>query len=133
MQDFKIIKRIGEGSFSFVYKVKRKHDSKFYALKKVQINSLSDFEKQAALNEIRILASVEHDNVIAYKDAFLDNKKNVLCIVMELAERGDLEQMIEKSSSNGDAIPEEKIWSYMIQIVRGLNALHELGICHRDL
>ena len=67
----------------------------FYALKKVKMRSLSDYEKKAALNEIRILSSVEHDNVIAYKDAFIDDKENVLCIVMELAEGGDLQQMIE--------------------------------------
>ena len=59
------------------------------------MKSLSDYEKKAALNEIRILSSVKHDNVIAYKDAFIDDKENVLCIVMELAEGGDLQQMIE--------------------------------------
>ena len=59
------------------------------------MKSLSDYEKKAALNEIRILSSVKHDNVIAYKDAFIDEKENVLCIVMELAEGGDLEQMIK--------------------------------------
>ena len=58
------------------------------------MRSLSDKEKQAALNEIRILSSVEHDNVIAYKDAFIDDYENVLCIVMELAEGGDLRQMM---------------------------------------
>ena len=59
------------------------------------MRSLSDKEKQAALNEIRILSSVEHDNVIAYKDAFIDDYENVLCIVMELAEGGDLRQMMD--------------------------------------
>ena len=59
------------------------------------MRSLSDKEKQAALNEIRILSSVEHDNVIAYKDAFIDDYENVLYIVMELAEGGDLRQMMD--------------------------------------
>ena len=96
------------------------------------MKSLSEYEKQAALNEIRILSSVEHDNVIAYKDAFIDDKENVLCIVMELAEGGDLQKIIE-NGRNSEVISEAKIWSYMIQIVRGLKALHELDICHRDL
>ena len=70
------------------------------------MKSLSDYEKKAALNEIRILSSVKHDNVIAYKDAFIDEKENVLCIVMELAEGGDLEQMI-KNSYNSLGIDEK--------------------------
>ena len=30
-------------------------------------------------------------------------------------------------------IEEAKIWSYMIQMTRGLKSLHEMKICHRDL
>jgi NIMA (never in mitosis gene a)-related kinase len=50
----------------------------FYALKKVKLNELSFKERESALNEIRILASIDHDNIIAYKDAFIDEKENVL-------------------------------------------------------
>lgn len=39
-------------------------------MKQVKFKSLSKKEKQAALNEIRILASVKHKNVIVYKEAF---------------------------------------------------------------
>jgi NIMA (never in mitosis gene a)-related kinase len=33
---------------------------------------LKEKERENALNEIRILASVDDDNIIAYKDAFFD-------------------------------------------------------------
>jgi len=46
------------------------------------------------LNEIRILASVDHKNVIGYKEAFFDEDSNMLCIVMENADGGDLEAKI---------------------------------------
>lgn len=52
---------------------------------------------------------------------------------MELAEGGDLNNIIEKHKRNKTTIPEQKIWSYLIQITRGLRSLHEMGICHRDL
>lgn len=97
------------------------------------MNQLSDKEKESALNEIRILASIEHDNIIAYKDAFIEDKENVLCIVMEYAEKGDLSAIIETHKRNRQNLAEEKIWSYMIQMTRGLKALHEMNICHRDL
>lgn len=36
------------------------------------MGNLSDKEKQNALNEVRILASVDHRNIIGYKEAFID-------------------------------------------------------------
>lgn len=49
----------GEGAFSNVYKVKRISDGKEYALKKVVLGKLSEKEKEMALNEVRILASIK--------------------------------------------------------------------------
>lgn len=64
-------------------------------MKKVKLASLSRKEKEAALNEVRILASVDHKNVIGYKDAFFEEKEGKLCIVMEMADSGDLESKIQ--------------------------------------
>jgi NIMA (never in mitosis gene a)-related kinase len=41
-----------------VYKVRRAEDNEVYALKKVKMLNLSDKEKENALNEVRILASI---------------------------------------------------------------------------
>lgn len=54
------------------------------------MNKLNAKEKENALNEVRILASINHPNVIAYKEAFFDDKSGSLCIVMEFADGGDL-------------------------------------------
>lgn len=40
--------------------------------------NLSDKEKENALNEVRILASIFHANVIAYKEAFIDEPSSSL-------------------------------------------------------
>ncbi len=42
MNQYEIISKIGEGAFASVYKVKRKADSKLYALKRIKIQSLSE-------------------------------------------------------------------------------------------
>lgn len=47
---------------------------KEYALKKVKLLNLSEKEKDNALNEVRILASVKQKNVISYKEAFWDQE-----------------------------------------------------------
>lgn len=63
----------GEGAYSSVYKAIRLEDKKEYALKKVKLLNLSEKEKENALNEVRILASVKQKNVVSYKEAFWDN------------------------------------------------------------
>ena len=52
---------------------------------------------------------------------------------MEHADNGDLLQMIEKHKKNRTKMNEKQIWHYFVQIVRGLKALHDLKICHRDI
>jgi NIMA (never in mitosis gene a)-related kinase len=70
--------------------VKRIVDGNFYALKMVEMRNLSEKEKDNAINEVRILASIDHQNIISYKEAFIDSKSDTLCIVMELVDNGDL-------------------------------------------
>jgi NIMA (never in mitosis gene a)-related kinase len=61
-----------------VYKVKRIEDGLTYALKRVKLKSLKDKEIANAINEVRILASIRHINVIAYKEAFMEPKTESL-------------------------------------------------------
>ena len=49
---------LGEGVFGQVYLVRRKKDNQTYAMKKVKLTTLKSKEKENALNEIRILASI---------------------------------------------------------------------------
>lgn len=85
IRNFVPLSKIGEGTYSTVYKVQRRSDGKVYALKKVKITQLSKKEQENALNEIRILASFESPFIISYKEAFFDEDIKVLCIVMEYA------------------------------------------------
>jgi NIMA (never in mitosis gene a)-related kinase len=64
--------KLGEGAYSSVYKVKRLVDESIYALKKVKLVNLSNREIHNAVNEVRILASIRHPNIIGYKEAFYD-------------------------------------------------------------
>ena len=133
MENFKIIKKIGEGAYSTVYTVKRIEDGNIYALKKVKIQSLSQKEKQNALNEVRILASVNSPFVISYKESFIDETDNTLCIVMEYADEGDLFQKITLYKKLHTTFEENDVWKIFIQITKGLHDLHEYNILHRDL
>ena len=133
MNDFQIINKLGEGAYSMVYKVKRIIDNQIYALKKVKLLNLSEKEKENSLNEVRILASVKSNFVVSYKEAFFDEKDNTLCLVMEFADNGDLYQKIVSHKKSANFMEESDIWRIFIQLVKGLKALHDLKILHRDM
>ena len=133
LKDFKKEKVIGKGSFGSVYLVRRVADNKIYALKTVILDKLNKKEQENSVNEVRILASINHPNVIGYKEAFWDDKSSSLNIVMEFADDGDLQSKIIKMKSEGGFFKESLIWEYSIQMVEGLKALHDKKIMHRDL
>ena len=60
----------------------------------MKLGKLNDKEKDNALNEVRILASIEHPNIVAYKEAFFEETSQTLNIVMEYADGGDLQSKI---------------------------------------
>eukprot|EP01138_Halocafeteria_seosinensis_P016381 gb/GECG01016712.1/.p1 GENE.gb/GECG01016712.1/~~gb/GECG01016712.1/.p1 ORF type:complete len:434 (+),score=43.15 gb/GECG01016712.1/:1-1302(+) len=131
MKDFRVLQMLGKGSYGSVYKCKRNSDGYTYAVKEVNIRKLSAREREDAVNEIRILASIRHKNIIRYCEAFVE--RDNLYIVMEFAEHGDTHRQIKKFKEANKYIKETTIWSYLIQICLGLQELHSRNILHRDI
>lgn len=59
-------------------------------MKRCKIGLMKSRDKDNALNEVRILASIKNNFVIAYKEAIYDEPSECLYIIMELAAGGDL-------------------------------------------
>ena len=93
--DFEIIRTLGQGAFSTVFLVKRKKDNKQYALKSIKMENLSKIEQQNSVNEVRILSSIVHPNIISYKESFWNWNNKTLNIIMEYCDDGDLESKIK--------------------------------------
>ena len=70
IKDFKKEKVIGKGSFGSVYLVRRIADNNIYALKTVILDKMSKKEQENSVNEVRILASINHPNIIDIKRHF---------------------------------------------------------------
>ena len=131
--NYQIIKELGKGSFGRVSLVKKKIDKQIYALKQVNLMNSPKNEIEAALNEIRLLASLNHPNIIGYKDSFYDNPSRTLNIVMEFADGGDLAKKIDYNKKHHCLFNENIIWEYLIQLLNGIDYLHSQQIMHRDL
>ena len=133
LNDFEFHENLGKGAFGSVYIVKRKETQKIYAMKQVKLVGLGEKEKQNSFNEVRLLASFSHPNIIGYKEAFFDEKSSTLNIVMEYADDGDLSRKIKNNIKKHVQFDESSIWSILIQILEGINYLHKSRIIHRDL
>ena len=76
-------------------------------MKKVKMMKLSEKEKENALNEVRILASIQHPNIIGYKEAFFEDSTSSLCIIMELADGGDILRLITQTKKKNTMLNEK--------------------------
>ena len=133
LSNFNIGNQLGKGSFGSVCIVTRKLDKKKYAMKRVNLSHSPKSEIEAALNEIRLLASLTHPNIIAYKETFYDQPSGTLNIVMEYADGGDLAKKITLAKKARKFFVENLIWEWIIQLLNGVLFLHEKHIMHRDL
>lgn len=129
--DFTFLKFLGKGSYGSVYTAKRKSDGKVYAIKQIDTTRMKNTEKEEAFNEVRVIASVYHPNIIGYYEAFYEDNK--LFIVMECAPNGDLRNEMELKKAKKQSYDETTIWNYLLQMLAGLNALHKRNILHRDM
>ncbi|KAL4116003.1 hypothetical protein PRIC2_013005 [Phytophthora ramorum] len=132
LDDYEVLKPIGKGKFSVVFKAKRRCDGQAVALKKIAIFDMMNLKaREKTLKEVRLVQSVSHPNIIQYLDAFVQN--NELYIAFEWAEAGDLKRQIRKANEKGVRFDERTIWRYFTQLCGAILYLHQGRIMHRDL
>ncbi|GAB1221997.1 hypothetical protein ENUP19_0088G0027 [Entamoeba nuttalli] len=124
-QTYKIYKKLGQGGYGQVY-LGKDSSGRQVVVKKIAIDTDN---REKAMNEVKIMKKVNHNNVIHFIDSFV-NKKNLI-IVMEYARGGDLSRFIKKRM--GDLISEDLVWNIFLQITFGLRYLHSIRILHRDM
>ena len=57
-----------QGSYGSVYKIKRKADGQVLVWKELDYRKMSEREKQQVVNEVNILKSLDHPNIVKYYD-----------------------------------------------------------------
>ena len=131
LSDFKIQKELGKGSYGTVYTVKSNINSNIYVMKKMELTHLNPRQQTECYREVSILKKVSHKNVIKYYSSFLE--KNILYIIMEYAELGDLYSLIKHYKKHSKFFSEIDLWKISFEILSGLDYLHSHNIIHRDI
>jgi len=124
---YKIGQQLGEGAFGEVRKCTHRETKEVRAVKVLKKESMDAAEKEAMLNEIRILKSLDHPNIVKIYEYFEDEKR--FYIVTDLIKGGELfDEIIKRGKFD------EKNASILIKAMLSCIAYcHDNNVVHRDL
>ncbi len=150
---YRVKERLGNGAFGKVFKVRDEIDDELKALKIIKITKEEDYAKFE--QEVKLIASVDHSNVVKYYESFLlkydpdpeviaQGQKNTTaaspqekplfaCMIMEYVDGMSLAKLIEHFQSKQTKIPMFVIVKCFIDLLDALEKIHEKNICHRDI
>jgi serine/threonine protein kinase len=104
-----------------------------------KMRELRNRHAEDPLKEIAAMQLIGDSNphVLGCSEVLYDPGNQTLNIVMRFCQSGDLFQRLQESQASADdgppGLPEGQARYWFRQIMRGVKALHEQGICHRDL
>jgi len=113
---------LGDGGYACVYKCKV--SGKMAAAKMFALSKTSEVE--AVKNEAKLLASLEHPNVVQFVGYAVKEKQHY--IITELMSK-DLRMYLKENVPLSLPLAVD----IMLQIAEGMKYLHESGVMHRDL
>nr|XP_023014841.1 serine/threonine-protein kinase Nek5-like [Leptinotarsa decemlineata] len=93
MEFYNTVRQLGKGTFGTVQLCERIHNKQKIVVKQI-VTELEGQQLEAAKNEVVILKSLNHPNVIQYYDSYI--QKGLFYIVMEYASKGTLQESIER-------------------------------------
>ncbi|XP_048197402.1 serine/threonine-protein kinase Nek3 isoform X3 [Perognathus longimembris pacificus] len=128
MNDYRVLRMLGEGSFGRALLVRQESSSQMFAMKEIRLPK-SFSGTQNSRKEAILLAKMKHPNIVAFRESF--EAEGHLYIVMEYCEGGDLMQKIKQQK--GKLFPEDMILNWFTQMCLGVNHIHKKRVLHRDI
>ncbi|XP_069772513.1 MAPK/MAK/MRK overlapping kinase-like isoform X3 [Narcine bancroftii] len=128
-KDYRLVAKIGEGTFSEVWKAQSLKNGTYFACKKMKqyIESLEEVKNIREIQAMRRLSL--HPNILQLHDVAFDKKSGSLALICELMDMN----IYELIRGRRNPLPESKIRSYMYQLCKSLDYMHRNGIFHRDV
>ncbi|KAM0871623.1 hypothetical protein ACQ4PT_039257 [Festuca glaucescens] len=128
-ESFEKLDKIGQGTYSNVYRARDLEKQKIVALKKVRFDNLEPESVKFMAREILILRRLDHPNIIKLEGLVTSRMSCSLYLVFEYMEH-DLAGL---ASFPGLKLTEPQVKCYMQQLLRGLEHCHSRHILHRDI
>lgn len=129
VDSFQRLDKIGEGTYSSVYKARDLIHGKIVAIKRVRFDNLDQESVKFMSREILILRRLDHPNVIKLEGLIASTTSSSLYLVFEYMEH-DLTGI---ASLPGLKFTEQQVKCFMKQLLSGLEYCHSNGVLHRDI
>ena len=127
-ENYKLIKKLGHGTFGQVYKIIHIQTGNIRAMKIIPKNNLKPgFTDKDIIQEITIMENLDHPHIIKLFEFYID--ENNYYLINEFCTEGDLSEKMHKLKS----IPETIVKILMAQIFTAVLYLNNRGIIHGDL
>ncbi|KAF4086193.1 hypothetical protein AMELA_G00103440 [Ameiurus melas] len=128
MDQYTVLKVIGEGSFGRALLVQPKRDKVKWVMKEIRLPK-AEVGMECARREAVLLSRMKHPNIVAFRESFEDDGH--LYIVMEFCSGGDLLQRMKQQK--GSLFRDDVILRWFSQMCLGTKHIHEKRVLHRDL
>ena len=122
---YKVVKRLGDGSYGTVFSVVNIQTGATVAMKKIEKVKENEIDDLEIKNEIDILKKLDHPNIVKIYEFY--NTLTDFYIVTEYCKKGELYSYIKRSYT------ENQLAVLFYQVFSGLYYLHDHHILHRDL
>ncbi|XP_015594479.1 probable serine/threonine-protein kinase DDB_G0268078 isoform X2 [Cephus cinctus] len=130
LKKYKVLQKIGEGSFSEVVKCQDRESGILYAAKRLKkiyqnMNEVLESTEVIAMRKIS-----RHPNILYMVESHCDPLPGKVTLIFELMDMSLYDMM---KARKGRIILEQKVKIYLYQLLKGLEHLHRHGIFHRDI
>jgi tRNA A-37 threonylcarbamoyl transferase component Bud32 len=121
---------IGKGSYALVYQAQDRYDKSIYAVKVYsKAKMASNTRKKIVENEIEVLKSISHENIVKLFKTSEDDSE--IHLIMELIKGMSMGNWVK--SFPGSAVSEQMAKPHLKKLLNAIAFLHNRNICHRDL
>lgn len=132
LEYFRIIHLLGEGGMGSVYLADDSRLGRLVALKTLRSQVAADPEfKDRFLREARIVARLEHDNIIPIY--YVGEANGVPFLTMPFLQGEPLSARLLRATTQNQLLPVAEVVRIAGQIANGLAHAHERGLMHRDI
>jgi len=123
----RLLSSVARGSMGEVFKGVHEALQRPFAVKVVGVDAQAKDAVDKLLLEARALAKIEHPNIVHVYDVGVQD--GLFYIVMQYLEGRTVRALFDEMG----AMPTDEVYAIIGDVARGLGAMHQAGLLHRDL